>query len=86
MLSLRPENREMQKGEIELNAYAIFAVNEHLEFLLEEAARNRTPKAHKPGLRARVASAVDKVRSSVAITTYETTSIFPKLEDYPYRS
>jgi ethanolamine ammonia-lyase large subunit len=69
-----------------LNAYAIFAVNEHLEFLLDEAARNRTPKASKPGLRSRIAAAVDKVRTSVATATYESTSILPKLEDYPYRS
>jgi hypothetical protein len=86
MLSLRPEHRDMQKGEIELNAYAIFAVNEHLEFLLEEAARNRTPKANKPGLRSLLAAEVDKVRSSDATSTYEMSSIFPKLEDYPYRS
>jgi hypothetical protein len=85
MLSLRPGRPGRQKGEIELNAYAIFAVNEHLEFLLEEAARNRMPKSQTSGLRSRFASAVDKVRSSVAGSTYETTSILPKLEDYPYR-
>ncbi len=60
-----------------MNAYAIFAVNEHLEFLLEEAARNRMPKHQKPGLRSRIASAVDKVRSSVAGSTFETGSILP---------
>jgi hypothetical protein len=75
-----------QKGAIELNAYAIFAVNEHLEFLLDEAARNRTPKAHKPGLRSRIASRIDKVRTTLAESAHETSSILPKLEDYPYRS
>jgi len=69
-----------------VNAYAIFAVNEHLEFLLDEAARNRTQKAPKPSLRSRISTAVEKVRSSVATSTYEMSSIFPKLEDYPYRS
>jgi hypothetical protein len=68
-----------------VNAYAIFAVNEHLEFLLDEAARNRATKPVKPSLRQRIASATDKLRLSVATSTYETSSILPKLEDYPYR-
>jgi len=68
-----------------MNAYAIFAVNEHLEYLLDEAARNRATKAAKPGLRTRFASAVDKLRLNVATSTYEMSSILPKLDDYPYR-
>ena len=68
-----------------MNAYAIFAVNEHLEYLIDDAARNRVSKARKPSLRSRIAAAVDKVRLSVAASTYETTSLLPKLEDYPYR-
>ena len=31
-----------------MNAYAIFAVNEHLEYLIEDAARNRVPEASRP--------------------------------------
>lgn len=69
-----------------MNAYAIFAVNEHLEFLLEEAARNRMPKAPQPGLRQRIGATVERLRERVATATYETSSILPKLEDYPYRS
>jgi len=68
-----------------MNAHAIFAVNEHLEYLIDEAARNRAAKVGKPSLRARIATAIDKVRDSVATSTYEMSSILPKLEDYPYR-
>ena len=68
-----------------MNAYAIFAVNEHLEYLLEEGARNQSARIDKPSLRARIAGAIEKVRDSVATTTYDMTSIFPKLDDYPYR-
>lgn len=68
-----------------MNAYAIFAVNEHLEYLIDDAARHRMSKAGKPSFRSRIASAVDKVRTSVAASTYESTSLLPKLEDYPYR-
>ena len=70
-----------------MNAYAIFAVNEHLEYLIDEAARNRAHKAAmpaKPSLRQRAAAAAANFRLHVA-TTYESSSIFPKLEDYPYR-
>lgn len=75
-----------QKGEIEtMNAYAIFAVNEHLEYLIEDAARHRATRADKPSLRSRIAGAVAKVRDSVATRTYDASSILPKLEDYPYR-
>jgi hypothetical protein len=74
------------RKEIEtMTAYTIFAVNEHLEFLLEEAARNHATKAAKPSLRQRIAGGAAKFRLSVATATYETSSIFPKLEDYPYR-
>ena len=68
-----------------MNAYAIFAVNEHLEFLIDEAARNRTSKVGKPSLAKRIASAVESLRMSVDTTTYEKSSLLPKLEDYPYR-
>ena len=68
-----------------MNAYAIFAVNEHLEYLIDEAARNHAANAGKPSLRARIATAVESVRLTVATATYETSSILPKLEDYPYR-
>ena len=68
-----------------MNAYAIFAVNEHLEYLIDEAARNRANTVGKPSLSERIASAAEKVRLSVATAHYEMSSILPKLEDYPYR-
>ena len=85
MLSLRTGSTGRQKGEDHVNAYAIFAVNEHLEFLIDEAARNRAARVGKPSLRDRIASVVQSLRVSVATATYETSSIFPKLDDYPYR-
>jgi hypothetical protein len=68
-----------------MNAYAIFAVNEHLEFLIEDAARNRTNKPARPSLRQRIADATASVRLNFATAKYESSSILPKLEDYPYR-
>ena len=72
-----------------MNAYAIFAVNEHLEYLIDEAARNRAHKAAMPAPSRASASGPPpppaNVRLHVATATYETSSIFPKLEDYPYR-
>jgi hypothetical protein len=85
MLSLRTGPIGRQKGEDHVNAYAIFAVNEHLEFLIDEAAQNRMANAGKPSLRQRIASAVGSLRLRVATAKYDTSSILPKLEDYPYR-
>ena len=67
-----------------MNAYAIFAVNEHLEYLLDEAAQNRAANAGKPSFSERVAKAVKSLRMSFADST-GTSSVLPKLEDYPYR-
>ena len=67
-----------------MNAYAIFAVNEHLEYLIEDAARNRSQKTG-PSLRQRIANATASVRLNFATAKYESSSILPKLEDYPYR-
>jgi hypothetical protein len=85
MLSLHPM-RWVPERRDRVNAFAVFAVNEHLEFLREEAARNRAKKPAKPSLRNRIAAVSDKVRLNVATSTYEMSSILPKLEDYPYRS
>ncbi len=66
-----------------MNAYAIFAVNEHMEFLLAEAAQRRALRTDKPGLLKRIASAAS---SALAMPIDNRGSILPKLEDYPYRS
>ncbi len=68
-----------------MNAYAILAVNEHLEYLIDDAARNRAASAGKPSLRQRIVSAVASLRHSVESTADSVGSVLPKLEDYPYR-
>ena len=67
-----------------MNAFAIFAVNEHMEYLLAEAAANRAAKVDRPSMRARIAKAVDELLQA-AEHTYATSSIFPKFQDYPTR-
>jgi ethanolamine ammonia-lyase large subunit len=67
-----------------VNAFAIFVVNEHLEYLLAEAAANRAVKVKRPSMRARIAKAVDELMQA-AERTYATSSIFPKFEDYHAR-
>ena len=68
-----------------MNAYAIFAVNEHLEYLIDEAARNRAANVGKPNLRARIANAVASVRVGASSAADNVSPVLPKLEDYPYR-
>ena len=68
-----------------MNAYAIFAVNEHMQNLIDESARNRAAKVGKPSLAQRIASAIESLRMSVPATTNEMSSVLPRLEDYPYR-
>ena len=84
MLSLRTGKAGRQKGEDHVNAYAIFAVNEHLEYLLDEAAHNRAINAGKPSFFQRIGKSVESLRLSVA-NAIVPTQVLPKLEDYPYR-
>jgi hypothetical protein len=67
-----------------VNAYAIFAVNEHLEYLLDEAAQNRAANAGKPSFSERIGKAVQSLRMSFTEAT-GTSKVLPSLEDYPYR-
>ncbi len=67
-----------------MNAYAIFAVNEHLEYLLDEAAQNRAANAGKPGFLQRIGQAVQSLRMSFTDAS-GANQVLPKLEDYPYR-
>ncbi len=84
MLLLRNgTNPGTQKGAITtMNAYAVFAVNDHLEFLLDEAAKRRATKSQKPSLIKRIASAASE---ALAMPLDNRGSMLPKLEDYPYR-
>lgn len=67
-----------------MNAYAIFVVNEHLEYLLAEAASNRAVKPARPSLRIRIMAQIDGLLRN-AERTYATSSLLPKFSDYPYR-
>jgi hypothetical protein len=69
-----------------MNAYAIFAVNAHLQDLLDEAAARRMVSVEKPSLRVRIASAASKARVTIQSPADYSRSIIPNLQDYPYRS
>ena len=69
-----------------MNAYAIFLVNEHMEFLLDEAAKRRALKSDKPSLFQRIASAASKAREVFNAEADYSRSILPTLNDSPYRS
>jgi hypothetical protein len=87
MLSLRTDGPDAERRDREMNAYAIFAVNEHLEFLLTEAAERRMAgQLPKRTLKSRITAAIASVRAAVPTTVDTTSSILPRLDDYPYRS
>ncbi len=69
-----------------MNGYAIFAVNEHMEFLLAEAAQRRAMRTDKPGILKRIASAASNARAALAMPLDNRGTILPALDDYPYRS
>jgi hypothetical protein len=69
-----------------MNAYAIFAVNAHLQELLDEAAAHRAVSIEKPSLRARIASAASSVKVTLKSSADYSNSSIPNLQDYPYRS
>jgi hypothetical protein len=68
-----------------MNAYAILAVNEHIETLRKEAAHNRTFGEQHPSIRQRVASTFAGLRHSLRVPADATGNLVPKLNDYPYR-
>lgn len=69
-----------------MNSYSILVVNEHLEYLLEEAAARRAQTAEKPGLLKRIASAASSVKAAIDAPADYSKSILPTLHDYPNRS
>ena len=69
-----------------MNSYSILVVNEHLEYLLEEAAARRAQNAEKPGLLKRIASAASSVKAAIEAPADYSKSILPTLHDYPYQS
>jgi hypothetical protein len=85
MLSLRTGMNRATERRGHVNAYAIFAVNEHLEYLIDEAARNRIANAGKPSLRKRIASALAGFQVNAAKATGDWGSTLSKSENSPYR-
>ncbi len=69
-----------------MNSYSILIVNEHLEYLLEEAAARRAQTVEKPALLKRIAAAASTVKAAIDGPADYSKSILPALHDYPYRS
>ncbi len=69
-----------------MNAFAIFAVNEHLEFLLDEAAERRAREARKPRGRGRIARFLASLGRSIDDAAENAPRLVPTLTDYPYKS
>ena len=69
-----------------MNSYSILMVNEHLDYLLEEAAARRAQTAEKPGLLKRIATAASSVKAAIEAPADYSKSILPTLHDYPYQS
>lgn len=68
-----------------MNAYAYFIVNHHLNYLLEESAKQqRVRELFRPSLRDRIASAVAGVRR-VFDPVDLSGPVLPSLDSYPYR-
>ena len=68
-----------------MNAFAILAVNTHLQDLLDEAAARRMVSVEKPGIRVRIASAASKAKMTLQSPADYSKSIIPNLQDYPYQ-
>lgn len=68
-----------------MNAFAILAVNAHLQDLLDEAATRRMISVKKPGIGARIASAASRAKVVLQSPADYSRSIIPNLQDYPYR-
>jgi hypothetical protein len=58
-----------------MHAFAVFAVNEHLEFLLDEAAQRRATARTSASLRARVVAAVKAYRTPTAFESISRVSV-----------
>jgi hypothetical protein len=69
-----------------MNAYAILAVNAHIQDLLDEAATRRMVSVEKPSLRVRIASAASRIKVTLQSPADYSRSIIPNFQDYPYRS
>jgi hypothetical protein len=68
-----------------MNAYAIFAINEHLEFLLEDAAERRAAEARKPHNRSRFSRLMATLGRSIDRAADTAPNLTPALNDYPFK-
>jgi hypothetical protein len=66
-----------------VNAYALLAVNEHLEYMRAESARRYRFAQPGPSLRDRIASVTNGLRRSLGAES--SAPLLPALQDYPYR-
>ena len=69
-----------------MNSYSILIVNEHIQYLLDEAAAHRAANVEKRGLFERIGSAASSVKAVIYRPADDSRSILPTLSDYPYRS
>jgi hypothetical protein len=69
-----------------MNSYSILIVNEHIQYLLDEAEARHTTHVEKPGLLERIAAAASSVMAAIDGPADYSNSILPRLTDYPYRS
>ena len=69
-----------------MNAYAYFVVNHHLDYLLEQAAKQQRVEElfPQPSLRARIASAFAGIRRMFDPVDLAGPAL-PNLDNYPYR-
>lgn len=68
-----------------MNAYLVFVVKEHLTHLRLEAAQRRATQVDKPSLRQRIASAASLASHRLAMPLDNRGTMFPSLQDHPYR-
>ena len=68
-----------------MNAYAYYIVNHHLDYLLEESARNQRVQElfPQPTLRARVASPAAGIRRVFDPIDFSAPAL-PNLDNYPF--
>jgi hypothetical protein len=78
-------DRDAERSDQQMNAYATFAVNAHIQDLLDEAAIRRATSVKKPGIIERIASAASSVKTTLQSPADYSNSIIPNLQDYPYR-
>jgi hypothetical protein len=69
-----------------MNNYSILIVNEHIQYLLDEAEARRATHVEKPGMLERIASAASSVLATIDAPADYSRSILPTLSNYPYRS